>query len=367
MLCLFLLFPLAITRSQAQEWIYTVRSGDNPWSISRDYLQGMRYWPRLQSYNGVTKPTQIPPGTQFRIPLEWLKPQVRPVTARVLDVRGEVEVSSDKTGQTESLKAEDVLQAGDIIRTGPQSSALLRFHDDSELILQADSTLALETLNVYEASGLVDAQLHLQRGRLETQATTRQDPAIRYEIRTPSAVAAVRGTQFRVGADAVAQVMLTEVTGGKVALSSDGQTTVLPEKFGAVAKLGEGKPSKVELLPPPQISNLPATLEQLVVSWPALERAQAYRVQLMAYRHKRFKLLVVNKGRLIHSEQVGGGEQVLALIYEEIVKTPQFQGPQLPNDNYILRIRGIDEQGLEGLDGEHRFTLFAPSNVASAQ
>ncbi|MEZ5581860.1 MAG: class II aldolase/adducin family protein [Candidatus Competibacteraceae bacterium] len=34
----------------------------------------------------------------------------------------------------------------------------------------------------------------------------------------------------------------------------------------------------------------------------------------------------------------------------------------MPNDNYILRVRGIDEQGLEGLNGEHQFTLFASSS-----
>jgi hypothetical protein len=358
---------LATTSAQAQEWIYTVRSGDNPWSISRDYLQGMDYWPQLQRYNGITRPTQIPPGTQLRIPIEWLKKPVKPITARVLDVRGAVEVSSGKTGQRIPLEVNNTLQAGDTIHTGPASNVRVKFHDDSELLLQADSTLALETLNVYATSGLVDAQLHLRRGRLETQTTTRKDPAIRYEIRTPSAIAAVRGTEFRVGADDATQVALAEVTDGEVSFSSAGQTTVLPEKFGAVAKAGGGKPLKVELLPPPEIADFPTTLEELEFSWPAVDRAQKYRVQLMAYQRKRFKLLVVNQGRLIHSEQVGGGEQVLALIYEEIVQTPQFQGPQLPNDNYLLRIRGIDEQGLEGLNGEHQFTLFASSSVASAK
>jgi len=364
-LCYCMLSLLATTGAQAQEWIYTVRSGDNPWSISRDYLQGMEYWPRFQRYNSITRPTQIPPGTQLRIPIEWLKDPIKPITARVLDVRGAVEVSSGETGRTIPLEVSNILQASDTIRTGPESSVRLKFHDDSELLLQADSMLALETLNVYATSGLVDAQLHLQRGRLETKTTTRNDPAIRYEIRTPSAIAAVRGTEFRVGADNVTQVALAEVTDGEVSLSSAGQTTVLPEKFGAVAKTGGGKPLKVQLLPPPEIANFPTTLEELEFSWPALDRAQKYRVQLMAYQRKRFKLLVFNQGRLIHSEQVGGGEQVLALIYEEIVETPQFQGPQLPNDNYLLRIRGIDAQGLEGLNGEHQFTLFTGPVIES--
>ena len=33
--------------SAADEWIYVVQPGDNPWSITERYLAGVRYWPRL--------------------------------------------------------------------------------------------------------------------------------------------------------------------------------------------------------------------------------------------------------------------------------------------------------------------------------
>jgi hypothetical protein len=361
-----LIVPQAVTapRAQAQEWIYTVRPGDNPWSISDRYLTDMRYWPRLQQRNGITEPDHIPPGTRLSIPIEWLKNPIKPLTVRVLDVRGDVEASFAAGGRTVPLRAETTLQAGDSVRTGPASSALLKFHDASELLLQADSLLVLETLNVHESSGLVDAQLNLRRGRLETQVTTRRDPAVRYEITTPAAIAAVRGTAFRIAADTQARVARTEVTRGSVALGSAGRTTVLPEKYGAVAEPAAEKPEPVELLPAPDISALPGHTDKLEFTWPAIPGAKAYRVQLMAYQHKRFKLLVFNNGRLIRSQQVGG-EQVLALIHEDMPEAPQFSGPRLPNDNYVLRVRGIDERGLEGLNGEHRFTLFTSADRAT--
>lgn len=363
---LILLQAVMALSAHAQEWIYTVRPGDNPWSISDNYLIDMSYWPKLQERNGISKPNQIPPGTRLNIPIEWLKKQIRPITVRVLDARGKVEVTL-ANGRTTPLDAETTLQAGDSIRTGPQSSVLLKFYDASELLLQSNSTLLLKTVSVDESSNLVDAQLNLQSGRLETKVTHRDDPRVRYEIRTPSAVAAVRGTEFRMAADSLTQTAYTEVTNGAVGVNAHGRISTLPEKFGSVSKPGAGRLDVVALLPPPDISALPENASDLRFSWQAIPGAKAYRIQIMAYQHKRFELLVFNNGRLIHSEKVGGGEQVLALIYEEVLQSPEFSGPKLPNDNYLLRVRGIDDQGLEGLNGEHRFTLFSSSNVAYLQ
>ena len=39
---------LVATVAQAQEWLYTVRPGDNIWNITADYLSSMSYWPKLQ-------------------------------------------------------------------------------------------------------------------------------------------------------------------------------------------------------------------------------------------------------------------------------------------------------------------------------
>ena len=74
----------------AADWIYVVKPGDNPWDLTARYLDGIRYWPRIQALNGITRPTTIPPATGLRIPLAWLR--ARPAVAKVayLDGQGSV-------------------------------------------------------------------------------------------------------------------------------------------------------------------------------------------------------------------------------------------------------------------------------------
>ena len=49
----------------AADWIYGVKPGDNPWDLTARYLNGLRYWPRIQALNGITSPTTIPPATRL--------------------------------------------------------------------------------------------------------------------------------------------------------------------------------------------------------------------------------------------------------------------------------------------------------------
>ena len=35
----------------AQDFVYVVRAGDNPWNITQRYLKNIDYWPRIQDYN----------------------------------------------------------------------------------------------------------------------------------------------------------------------------------------------------------------------------------------------------------------------------------------------------------------------------
>ena len=39
---------LGAETARAQEWLYTVRPGDNLWNVTAEHLNRMDYWPRLQ-------------------------------------------------------------------------------------------------------------------------------------------------------------------------------------------------------------------------------------------------------------------------------------------------------------------------------
>ncbi len=352
---ILLLTSLPITVSaQTQEWIYTVRPGDNPWMISQKYLKNMRYWPRLQALNGIKDSTQIPPGRRLRIPMAWLKTKFRPTVVQVLNVQGKVRVSSQDNSSP--LQAGMPLKAGDAIHTDSDGNALLEFADGSRLRLQGNSHLVLKSLSVYEKSGAVSANMDLQRGRLDTQVAPRREQGMRYQIRTPSAVSAVRGTSYRLGADAE-PVSRTEVLEGAVAVGNAGKTTLVPEGFGTLAKTGSKPQTPVGLLPSPEVSTLPKTVGDLTFNWPPLEGAVTYRVQVLGNVQSHYKLLIFDGGKLVHTEQTSGAE-FKALLVDQLLETPNFQGPTLPNNDYVLRVRGIDAQGLEGFNGDHDFSLF---------
>lgn len=331
--CLFV-FPTA-TRAAAQDWIYTVRPGDNLWDLSEEYLINMEYWPKLQAINEVADPEHMPPGRRLRFPVAWLK--IQPAAVRVLTVQGKAEATVAATGQIVPLSVNLFLHAGDEVRTGPDGSAALEFADESQLLLQADSLLIMDTLSAYGHTGMVDTRLRLQGGRLDNRVTPSRGPGSRYEIWTPAAMSSVRGTDYRVSMEPAVAVARTEVLAGEVSVRGMQRTQLVPRGFGTVAKLGKTPETPVRLLAPPDVSALPKVVERVPIqlSFPALTGAVAYRAQIAPSR------------------------EFNVLLFDNTFKLPHISGPDLPDGDYVLRVRGTDARGLEGFDAYHDFTLNA--------
>ncbi|MDG4582805.1 MAG: FecR domain-containing protein [Candidatus Competibacter sp.] len=326
---------LVATAAQAQEWLYTVRPGDNIWNITADYLTSMSYWPKLQALNRVADPERLPPGMKLRIPVAWLKSQ--PTAARVLSARGEVEVTLAFNNRTITAATDQPLQSGDEIRTGPDGSATLEFGDGSRLLLQAGSRLVMDTLSVYGDTRMVDTRLRLRQGRADNQVTPRQAPRARYEIWTPAATTAVRGTNFRLGMDAATGVARVEVLAGALDLKGERQSRAVSKGFGSLAETGRPPAAAARLLAAPTLADLPPQVERVPVrfGFPALSGAAGYRAQIAA--NARFE----------------------TLLFDGVSQQPQVRGPDLPDGDYVVRVRGIDAQGLEGYDAYHSFQLRA--------
>ena len=333
---LAVVLALSTSNAQSQEWIYTVRPGDNLWDITEQYLSHMRYWRPLQALNGADDPEHMPPGMRLRIPIAWLK--FRPAAARVVATYGKVEATIAQTGESVSLEPGKTVHTGDEVRTGPESNLTLQFGDGSLLLLQEDSHLVMESLREYGDTGLVETRVRLPDGRVETRVTPRGPSGPRYEIWTPAAVSAVRGTRYRVSAeDSNRNTSRTEVEQGTVQVSGQGKTQSVPAKFGVVAEVGAPPSKPVPLLPPVNVSKLPRVVDQVPIRFDLspLRDASAYRVQIA--RDRTFE----------------------TLLFDKVSSSPRIAGPDLPDGNYVLRVRGIDRRGLEGLDGYHAFTLDA--------
>ena len=271
---------LAATDAQGQEWLYTVRPGDNLWNITTDYLTRMDYWPKLQALNQVADPERLPPGMKLRIPIAWLKRL--PATAQVLNVQGQAQAVIADTNRTIPVEPGLYLQSGDALRTGPDSNVTLEFGDGSRLLLQADSQLSMDTLSAYGQTRVVDTHLSLQQGRVESQVTPRPASGPRYEIWTPAAASAVRGTHYRLGMDPATATARAEVLEGAVAFQGRRKSRTVAKGFGALAETGKPPAPPVPLLTPPNVADLPPVVTRVPIQlgFPALQGAVAYRAQI---------------------------------------------------------------------------------------
>jgi len=150
-------------------------------------------------------------------------------TATLAQVSGAVDLMPAGSNAWRSAAAGDQVEAGSRIRTGPLSTATLVFFDGSKTALESETQVAAVRMNS-RRDGSRDIVLRQALGRTHSRVQRASDQASRFEIETPAAVAAVRGTEFTtaVAADGTTSVAVTE---GRVEVTAQGQTvTVLTDQ-----------------------------------------------------------------------------------------------------------------------------------------
>jgi hypothetical protein len=166
-------------------------------------------------------------------------------TLEVLD--GAVAVSRD--GNTFVMGQDgDMLQEGDVIRTGDGAHAVLTFFDGSVIELEPDSEIRVETLQATSAGDLL-MTMQQTIGRSWHVVSRTLTPNSRYEVRTPAATAAVRGTAFLVTVtpQGLANVQTTD---GVVGMTGGGQEVLVPAGLQSNVPPG-GVPEPTTPAPPP--------------------------------------------------------------------------------------------------------------------
>lgn len=321
--------------TRAQEWLYTVRPGDNLWSVTAEHLTKMDYWPRLQVLNEIADPERLPPGMKLRIPIAWLKRL--PATAQVLSAHGQSQALIAATNQTVALSPGQLLESGDTVLTGPEGNATLEFGDGSRLLVQANSQLNLRSLNAYGRTKVRDTVLQLLRGRVENEVNPQLGAGSQYEVSTPVATSAVRGTRFRIGMNVETAKAHAEVLAGRVDFRSGRKTQAVAKGLGSVAEGGKPLLPPVPLLGPPATADLPPVVTRVPI---------------------KIALSPV-KGAVAYRAQIASDNRFETLLFDGVSSAPAVSGPDLPDGDYVLRVRGIDAKGLEGLDAYHAFRLHA--------
>lgn len=331
---------LTMSLSQAQTveqvWGYKVKPGDRLIDISKTYQKSPEDWKKLQQKNAVPDPKLLIPGKQINIPVSDLR-QGNAVAEAAL-VHGDVQ-RLDKSGQpVGKLSSGEVLKMGDTVQTGSRSTLTIRFADDSRMLVTEKSKITLSSLVNYGKTGMADTKVQVHEGGTDSQVSPQKGPVARYEINTPAINLTVRGTGFRVQVDEASGATRTEVVEGLVAGSSDGSQAMIANGFGIIAEPGKplGQPS--QLLGAPILNAPQGLVERMPVrfGWQELGGAQKYRLQLLA--------------------SVQGND---AIIFDEVLQTTKVQWDDLPDGDYVLRVRGVDAVGLEGANAVNGFKLKA--------
>lgn len=321
----------------AEEWIYTVRPGDNLWNLTERHLSSMRYVYQLQQLNKILNPYAIPPGTKIRIPVAWSKQISDGVSARVINVQGTALLKRFDSEKNIPIELGMQLFAGDEVRSENDGFVTIEFADQSILRLQDGSLIRINAMKIFGDFGLVDTFVDLQQGRTENAVPKKSETGTRFRIKTPSAVSSVRGTDFRVGITGASESTSSEVLSGLVQVSAETKEIGVPAGYGTVTAQGLPPSAPVKLLPPPDLSSAPSLYEQLplVITLTPLAGAVAYRAQIASDQ----------KFENLRTEFTTG-------------KLP-FRDGDIPDGDYWLRVRGIDTNGIEGYDAVMAFTLNA--------
>lgn len=326
---------MAAGMARAADWLYLTVPGDTLSGIGQQYLKKPGDWPKVQSVNGVPIPKHLPANTRIKIPVDLLKVTPAPVT--VTAITGNVRYKS-VDGPFRPLAAGIQLNGGETVLTGPRSSAAFRFADETTLTQQASSKLSFGRLAAYGKTGMVSTELSLDSGRLEASAAKQLAPAGGFRVKTPVAVAGLRGTGFRLNVDEDGKTLRNEVLEGSVAVSAEGKEVHVEGGYGTYAELGKPPVPPRALLPAPSADSLPDKILRLPLAftWQAVDGARGYRVQVA--RDEKFNEV---------------------LLDEKTVDSNVSWTDDLPDGHYFLRLRAIDDAGLEGLNREHAFELDA--------
>lgn len=323
------------TAAPAQDdWRYVVVPGDTLIGIAERWLQPPGDWRGLRRLNRINDPRRLRPGTELRVPIDWLRLDAAQAVAAA--VSGTVEYL-DGGAPPQALAAGARLADGQIVRTGSQSSAVIEFKDGSRVLLGPDSQVALQELRVQRGGGATSSTVRLDKGDAEASVPPGQVRP-RFRVRTPVLDLGVRGTEFRARVDAAGAKATAEVLSGKVAAAPPSGEPALVEAGNGVVGSRDGLLFQPRpLLAAPDLSSVPAVVERLPprLEWTAAGAGVGWRAQVFE----------------------AGGQARLRL--DGRFADPAARWADLADGSYVLRVRGIDDNGLEGRAAERPFRMKA--------
>lgn len=309
--------PASLSGQEDGPLVYTVRQGDTLEQIARRYLISPAAIPTVQRLNRIGNERAIPVGTRLRLPRSVLR--YRPVTLSVVAFSGPVQIDG------QSARIGMALGEGGTLATSANGFVSLTGQFGGRFAVPSNSRARVVAARQYVLADTLDIDIAIEQGRGSAQSP-RLKGEDRLRLRTPVAVTAVRGTEFRVAYEAGGERHLTEVLEGTVAVNA-GEASALAEQGFGIASSRTGISPPEALLPPPALVDPGKIQTEPSVAFAVAPRA----------------------GEAGHRLQIARDAGFLDVVGEQVSQAPQFAFEGLADGRYFVRAMAISASGLEGL------------------
>ncbi|MBM4289385.1 MAG: tetratricopeptide repeat protein, partial [Deltaproteobacteria bacterium] len=175
---------------------------------------------------------------------------------QIINLFGQVSLKQSGTEQWRGAQVNQILMAGDVIRTGPASGAAILCVDESQIRLNENTSLELRRaapsprLRLAEVvpaavSQTVESLYGVSQGEIWLR---NKNDKFRFELETPAATAAIRGTEFnlRVGLDGLSVITLLE---GRLQFANPYGELILEAGEEGLARPGQAPTKRVVVNP----------------------------------------------------------------------------------------------------------------------
>ncbi|MBS3805338.1 MAG: FecR domain-containing protein [Oleiphilaceae bacterium] len=311
----------ATATDRIPEWRYRLKPGETLEAAAADLLASGYDSQQLVQYNRLDDPDLLTDGDAIAIPMKWLKRQPEP--AVITAASGQGHVRRNGTGRTEPARKDLRLRVGDQIVT-QAGEATVTLGNGSVIRVHPNSKLIFDRLTQYGKTGMVDTRLRLERGKASNAVAPLVEDGSRYEIETPSAVAAVRGTRFSLESER--DLTRLRVTEGNVAFGQRDSMRQIREGYSAeIGSRSRGELQLRRLPAAPDTSELPArlTLFPVELNWD-------------------------DSGAPEHQLNIFDADTGENVISRKIDKPPAAL-EQLDNGRYRIQLAALTSNGLEGM------------------
>lgn len=323
-------FVLLSSGSYASEEKYleiVVVRHDTVITLCSRYLEDPGRWREVTRINRLADPYTIFPGQRLIIPLALLKGT--PLEGTISFLKGDVEVRRKDSDLWNPIRLNEKISPGDTIKTGDEGAAEITFEDSTALYIKSATELEVKR-TAKKGAFLLIREFFQRAGRTISRLKAAMGGDSRFRIYTPSAVAAARGTEFRVSVDEQ-ETTRAEILQGTINVEAKSEQVAVPEGEGTFV-IKDNPPVKPrKLLPPPSPLHLEALYRTrpVVVYFTEVPGASFYRTILARDR------------------------EMKDVIVDDVFKPDRgFRVVNLEDGSYFMQTQSIDAEGLEGLPSD---------------